>query len=363
MKKKIIFLDWTFGLPWYENRVTNAFFGLNIPRIFEQFFEIEIYDSHKKYDKSRCVFVIMNIYSKKKFEENLPKYKLLESQGYKVVLWCFAEYPPLHHWDVFQKFPNFYVPHWFWFQEIGRHIDRYHSFYKQNGLVFHKANYPRVENRSKIALMPLGKDKPWRRDLYRKVNRFLPNMVYSYLAKEIFLPRNVDFENDVNFYEIKGNLNDRYFNPQWYNETYFSLVSETFIDKVNFKYNKQNEDAAVFLTEKTFKPIMYRHPFMIWGQPGSLVYLKKLGFETFENLFDESYDTIEDYNIRLDRIVDNLKNLKEYLSFKHRNSSIHNYDKLTQEKIEHNHYLFFDENVVESRLVNDLVLPFLEMCE
>ena len=44
------------------------------------------------------------------------------------------------------------------------------------------------------------------------------------------------------------------------------------------------------LTEKTFKPICLRMPFMIVGTRGSLRYLRSYGFRTFGDLWDESYD-------------------------------------------------------------------------
>jgi hypothetical protein len=44
------------------------------------------------------------------------------------------------------------------------------------------------------------------------------------------------------------------------------------------------------LTEKTFKPICLRMPFIIVGTAGSLKYLRSYGFKTFNDLWDESYD-------------------------------------------------------------------------
>ena len=48
------------------------------------------------------------------------------------------------------------------------------------------------------------------------------------------------------------------------------------------------------LTEKTFKPIALGMPFIIAGTKGSLKYLRKYGFQTFGDLWDESYDDAED---------------------------------------------------------------------
>ena len=42
-----------------------------------------------------------------------------------------------------------------------------------------------------------------------------------------------------------------------------------------------------FITEKTFKPIMYGHPFIVLGNPGIMSQLESWGFMTFNNLFDQ----------------------------------------------------------------------------
>lgn len=53
------------------------------------------------------------------------------------------------------------------------------------------------------------------------------------------------------------------------------------------------------LTEKIFKPIVSRMPFILIGPAHNLAYLREYGFETFGNWWDESYDTIEDPVTRL----------------------------------------------------------------
>lgn len=51
------------------------------------------------------------------------------------------------------------------------------------------------------------------------------------------------------------------------------------------------------LTEKIFKPIISRMPFVLAGPAHNLKYLKSYGFKTFDAWFDESYDDIDDpYN-------------------------------------------------------------------
>jgi hypothetical protein len=63
------------------------------------------------------------------------------------------------------------------------------------------------------------------------------------------------------------------------------------------------------LTEKIFKPIVAQRPFMLAAAPGNLAYLRSYGFQTFDRWIDESYDTIEDPDLRLQAIVDQTSRL------------------------------------------------------
>ena len=66
----------------------------------------------------------------------------------------------------------------------------------------------------------------------------------------------------------------------------------------------------VFLTEKTWKAMVSMMPFMMIGAPGTLKYLKNNGFKTFDFLWDESYDEVENLYERIDRITDILVDLR-----------------------------------------------------
>jgi len=60
------------------------------------------------------------------------------------------------------------------------------------------------------------------------------------------------------------------------------------------------------LTEKIFKPIVMKQPFMLLAAPGNLAYLKRYGFKTFNGIIDESYDLIQDNDQRVEAVVDQL---------------------------------------------------------
>lgn len=63
------------------------------------------------------------------------------------------------------------------------------------------------------------------------------------------------------------------------------------------------------LTEKIFKPIVARRPFILAAAPGNLAYLKSYGFRTFDKWIDESYDTESDHYLRIELITEQIVKL------------------------------------------------------
>lgn len=63
------------------------------------------------------------------------------------------------------------------------------------------------------------------------------------------------------------------------------------------------------LTEKIFKPIVLRMPFLLLGCAHNLEYLRGYGFQTFGDFWNEDYDTIEDPVLRLQAVVKILKDI------------------------------------------------------
>jgi hypothetical protein len=58
------------------------------------------------------------------------------------------------------------------------------------------------------------------------------------------------------------------------------------------------------VTEKTWKAINFLQPFIVLATPGHLAYLRSIGFKTFYDFWDESYDDIGDHILRLKAIMD-----------------------------------------------------------
>jgi hypothetical protein len=57
------------------------------------------------------------------------------------------------------------------------------------------------------------------------------------------------------------------------------------------------------LTEKTFKAIALEMPFVLVAPAGSLAYLREYGFQTFDEIFDESYDLETDDVKRIEAVT------------------------------------------------------------
>jgi hypothetical protein len=68
-------------------------------------------------------------------------------------------------------------------------------------------------------------------------------------------------------------------------------------------------DHKLHLTEKIFKPIVSKRPFILVGAPGNLAYLKSYGFKTFDQWIDESYDNELDPDKRISLIVEQIEKL------------------------------------------------------
>ena len=114
----------------------------------------------------------------------------------------------------------------------------------------------------------------------------------------------------LDYYNLMENLPDlEQRSNRLYNETYFSVVSETnYFTKSLYSHATE---CGRFLSEKTFKPIAQSHPFIIVSVPNSLDALRNLGYKSFSPWIDESYDTEPDDAIRLLKIVAEIKRLSE----------------------------------------------------
>ena len=72
-----------------------------------------------------------------------------------------------------------------------------------------------------------------------------------------------------------------------YNDSWYSIIAEGFFDQQGTR-----------LTEKTAKAFVAERLFVYFGGQHDLARMRRLGFQTFDNVIDESYDEIEDNQTR-----------------------------------------------------------------
>lgn len=249
--------------------------------------------------------------------------KQLARDGYKIVidrLWEAAFRPK-------DPYPCYVLQNynWFWYQES--------LWYRYLGYHTHQSNPQWTYH----ALMPMRRQKKSRDFIIELLESNLHRFLWSYQEKARHLPDGGNYEDWDS---------QRLYRDSWYNTTAMSLVMETAADS--------NGNTVPFITEKTFKPMAFFHPFVVCGDWQTLDYLHTLGFETFDNLFDETYDSIKPWQQRCRFAVE------QCLTF---DSETNSYDYLTKQKLQHNHQHFFDQSLVIDKITKEVLEPLRHYAE
>lgn len=123
---------------------------------------------------------------------------------------------------------------------------------------------------------------------------------------------------------------------RYFTQSYFSVVNETIFYRANTGDSYYD---GVFFSEKIYKPLSYKHPFILVGVPGSLQRLREIGYKTFDGIFDETYDHVDDDDTRMKLIIREITRLcnmtdKQWLVAQEKLQPIieHNFNWLMQDK-------------------------------
>lgn len=84
----------------------------------------------------------------------------------------------------------------------------------------------------------------------------------------------------------------------FYQRSFMSVVTES-----------SAHGPGLYPSEAIFRPIIFQHPFMTVAQPGMLSLLREWGFDTFDDLFDNSYDDEPCQYARTEMVVANIKRI------------------------------------------------------
>jgi Txe/YoeB family toxin of Txe-Axe toxin-antitoxin module len=323
LRLKILVTDNALG--FFEQK----FFGT----LWTSEFDFELLDPNKTYDIKQCVIWI------DQYEQDnwIQPY---QDAGYKIIynyLWDSNVNDPA---EVTNNVLKLRARNWIWMIQ--------HFMFTNFGYEY----TVQPSNIKYFMLMLMNLRRAHRNQALASMQKFLPASLYSYVGRGIRLDD--DDSNPIG----SGKLNDQFFNPRWYSQTAFSMVIETSVDSL------------LFISEKSFKPLAHRHPFVIYGCPETLVYLKNLGFQTFDHIIDESYDlepnlswsapnSDGDYTFstnRLNKIYQILDNLYKEFEKDPRLFA----DPESLRRIEHNYRLFYNVSLVEQMWIKEIITPIKE---
>ncbi len=123
-------------------------------------------------------------------------------------------------------------------------------------------------------------------------------------------------------------------NQTHYLNSYFQVVAETLTNS-----------HTIFFTEKIYKPIICGSPFFVLGNRHSLKSLQNLGFKTFSDWWDESYDEYYSHYERSKKVFSIVKDLsnkpKSYLNsmlLEQKEILVHNHNNMIK-LINDNYYI------------------------
>lgn len=150
-------------------------------------------------------------------------------------------------------------------------------------------------------------------------------------------------ELDVSAKTDAGIVNKPIFPREINDKVAFEFVIDSEPDLYNYGIN--------YLTEKVFNPMGYRIPFLIAGSSNTYKTLHQLGFKTFPELFDESFDKVENIGERFDRLFVTLENFL--------NLPLNRVEKIInsrqiQDKLDHNYNLLREYGRTPSNLVSTI---------
>tara|TARA_Y100000310_G_scaffold297971_1_gene331447 strand:+ start:37 stop:1119 length:1083 start_codon:yes stop_codon:yes gene_type:complete len=160
----------------------------------------------------------------------------------------------------------------------------------------------------------------------------------SYLGKNVML-----LNSNINPEEIEQSspVTDRL--KEYYRDSYFSIVPEG--------------EGGAQLSEKIGKGILNYHPFILLSynsdirkqSVGMLSRLKEWGFETFPELFDESYDEISDVNERRNNLKQQILRL-----YNMETKELHKLCESVEEKCIHNRKILLSLEIPNKQLIDKL---------
>jgi hypothetical protein len=209
-------------------------------------------------------------------------------------------------------------------------------------------NYRPARRIDRSFLLLMNKQREHRDRILEDLKPLLSGALYSYVDRgHAIADEDVRDASRDNIYWLW------YFNPAWYDRTAFSVVAESWMRSDAWFAWPEFPNYRTEVSEKIYKPMAYSHPLIVYGSEGTLRYLKRNGFETFSNLWDESYDNITSDKERFQAVS---KTVYQAVT----DHSHGKWDHLTENKLKHNAQRFWDLDLVTERFHAEITRDIME---
>lgn len=274
--------------------------------------QLYLYDNSNLLEFLECnkLLIVSNTDAPVNFRDALHWLEQLDLRIRKNSVYCIIECSNFHH-----RLANVYVG-----------LDSESRFFETTE---QRISLKIKKNIHKDFLLLMGREEPTRNYLWKQINNenLAANAITVYHRKN----------GGNHFHLFQGDVKHPYL---WqkslipcvdlYSECAFEVAVETMVEH------------SCWFTEKTIRPIAAKTPFVLLSVPGALHELHKLGFKTFGQFIDESYDNEADTIQRTDMIVqvvnDIVKSGPE--KFAHATQQIvdHNWNRLLELKGAYQHH-------------------------
>ena len=183
-------------------------------------------------------------------------------------------------------------------------------------------------------------------------SRIFDYMVRNYYDDGTFIYRSVCVDySDLPYFKLENHINQKYNNVYDNVDTEYTAdntaryilddirnrASECFLNIIS--ETNYYENNSCFITEKTVTSMLSGFPFITSTSVGYYDILKDLGFKTFSNFWDESFNNIQNHENRTDALLNNIDEIAK--RFKTRESKISVLEKM-KPILEHNRQRWYE---------------------
>lgn len=218
--------------------------------------------------------------------------------------------------------------------------------------VSHDRFVPLVDlNKINVLILDEHEEEQFQTTIFKERRAFVN---FNYHWREDFVRQTVNRALVSLFSEVAHLSSEHYLSIQQVHWSDIIFVTESIPYRINSTAMRE-EKTSQLITEKTWRCFFYKKPFIMFGYRNILKDIHSLGYKTFSDWWNESYDDTEDTNERMKQVFKQLM-LWSNRSVQDRDAIL----KEMQEITEHNYQVFMSS--IDKDRQRDLLLAFQSNC-